>query len=303
MNAVETHGLSRRFGATLAVDAVTVSIKRGEVFGLLGPNGAGKSTLIRLLCGLYKPSAGSAVVLGLDLERESEQIRTRIGYMSQTFSLYEELTVDENLRFFGEIYSTRSPARLNEIRTLLGLERLGHTRISDLPTGQRQRAALAAAILHRPELVFLDEPTSGVDPRARVLFWDLIGRLASEGVTCLVTTHAMAEAERCDRLAFMSAGRMIAVGTVAELEQAAGLSIVQIDGQPWQESFRRLKLRWPQASLYGTRVHVPCSSVSVPEGEIRHILEGLEVREIAAVPPSLEDAFVALVAATAANGR
>jgi ABC-2 type transport system ATP-binding protein len=299
MSAIETRELSRRFGAVPVVDSVSFAVERGEVFGLLGPNGAGKTTLIRLLCGLLAPSAGGASVLGLDLARDREQIRTRIGYMSQVFSLYDELSIDENLRFFAEVYGVQNPQRLNDVRALVGLEHLGRSHVCDLPTGQRQRTALGAAILHQPELVFLDEPTSGVDPRARVAFWEIIGRLSAQGVTCLVTTHAMAEAEHCDRLAFMSAGRMVAIGTPVELKQTAGLTIVQVEGQPWQEVFRRLQGRWPRASLYGTRVHIPSVGGSVSEGDVRTVLDGLTVRSIATVPASLEDAFVGFIAQSA----
>ncbi len=293
MNAIATRGLTRRFGAFTAVDDVDLDVGAGEIFGLLGPNGAGKTTLIRLLCGLYAPSAGSATVLGLDVERERERIRAQIGYMSQSFSLYAELTVNENLRFYTGVYGGVDAGRVEAVCDQLELT--SHTRaarVVDLPTGVRQRAALAAAVLHDPRLVFLDEPTSGVDPRARRSFWSLIKGLAQAGTTVLVTTHAMTEAELCDRVALMISGRLIAAGTPAELTASTGMRILQVDAEPWQTAYRRLKARWPAASLHGRHTHVPFGDEREIERTARDLLAGLATRTMQIVAPSLEDAFV-----------
>ncbi len=213
--AVAVRALTKRFGDFTAVDGVTFAVGTGEVFGLIGPNGSGKSTLIRMLCGLRLPTAGDARVLGIDVRRRPEEVRRRIGYMAQRFSLYQDLTAAENLRFFGGVYGldwAALAARIEELGWLLDLgDALGRP-VCELPTGWRQRVALAGALLHRPELLFLDEPTAGVDPLSRRRFWELIYRLAGEGVTVMVTTHYMDEAERCHRLGLMNRGRFLALG-------------------------------------------------------------------------------------------
>jgi ABC-2 type transport system ATP-binding protein len=295
VSAIATHSLTRRFGSLTAVDGVDLEVGTGEVFGVLGPNGAGKTTLIRLLCGLYAPTCGAATVLGLDLERERERIRPQIGYMSQSFSLYVELTVAENLRFYLHLYhgGRGQAARMQAVCERLSLtSQVLHRRVSELPTGLRQRAALAAAVLHDPRLVFLDEPTSGVDPHARSTFWSLISNLAREGTTVLVTTHAMAEAGLCDRVALMRDGRIAAVGTPSELIAATELRILQVDAEPWQETYRRLKRRWPAASLHGRRTHVPLRGEQHAAREAHALLAGLQTRAMRLASPSLEDAFV-----------
>jgi len=303
MNAISTRGLTRRFGDFTAVDGVALEVGSGEVFGLLGPNGAGKTTLIRLLCGLYVPNAGSATVLGLDIESERERIRSQIGYMSQSFSLYGELTVDENLRFYTGVYGGASAGRVQAVCEQLALDaEARRARVEDLPTGLRQRAALAAAVLHDPRLVFLDEPTSGVDPHARRSFWSLIAGLAQAGTTVLVTTHAMVEAELCDRVALMISGRLVAVGTPAELVARTGLQILEVDAQPWQSVYRRLKARWPDAALHGTRTHVPFRDDHEMQSTARELLGGLAAPAMRIGAPSLEDAFV-WYAAGAGAGR
>ena len=293
MNAIATRGLTRRFGEIMAVDGVALEVEAGEVFGLLGPNGAGKTTLIRLLCGLYAPSAGSATVLGLDLERERERIRSQIGYMSQSFSLYGELTVDENLSFYAGVYGGADVGRVQAVCDHLALTAdARRARVAELPTGLRQRAALAAAVLHDPRLAFLDEPTSGVDPRARRNFWSLIAGLAHAGTTVLVSTHAMAEAELCDRVALMISGRLVAVGTPGELIAQTRMRILEVDADAWQTVYKRLKARWPGASLYGTRTHVPFRGGDEIERTARELLGELPARTMRITAPSLEDAFV-----------
>ena len=218
--AVVIHGLRKLFGSRVAVEGLELSIRRGEVFGLLGPNGSGKTTTIRMLCGLMAPTSGTATVVGHDVTREPEQVRRKIGYMSQRFGLYDDLTVAENIRFYASIYGLRGPARRQRTAELLadlGLEPRAGQLAGELSGGWKQRLALACATAHRPAMLFLDEPTAGVDPASRRLFWQWIYTLAGQGTTILVTTHYMDEAERCQRLAFLSRGHLIAVGTVAEV--------------------------------------------------------------------------------------
>jgi ABC-2 type transport system ATP-binding protein len=219
-DAVIIRGLQKRFGSLVAVDALDLTIRKGEVFGLLGPNGSGKTTTIRMLCGLMEPTAGSATVVGFDVIREAEQIRRNIGYMSQRFGLYDDLSVEENIRFYATIYSLHGAARARRVAELVEELDLGarvRQLAGTLSGGWKQRLSLACAIAHRPAMLFLDEPTAGVDPASRRLFWRKIHELAAQGTTILVTTHYMDEAERCERLAFLSRGRLIALGTVAEV--------------------------------------------------------------------------------------
>jgi ABC-2 type transport system ATP-binding protein len=218
--AVVIRGLRKVFGSRVAVEGLELSIRRGEVFGLLGPNGSGKTTTIRMLCGLMAPTGGTATVVGHDVINEPEQIRRKIGYMSQRFGLYDDLTVAENIRFYGSIYGLRGAARRERTAELLhdlGLEPRAGQLAGELSGGWKQRLTLACATAHRPAMLFLDEPTAGVDPASRRLFWQWIYALAQQGTTILVTTHYMDEAERCQRLAFLSRGHLIAVGTVAEV--------------------------------------------------------------------------------------
>jgi ABC-2 type transport system ATP-binding protein len=223
--SVETRGLTRRFGALTAVQDLTIRIEKGEVFGLLGPNGSGKTTTIRMLCGLLEPSAGSATVAGIDVTVAPEQIRQRIGYMSQKFGLYEDLTVSENLHFYAGIYELQGDARRRRVAAVVAFVGVGdrlRQLAAELSGGWKQRLALGCALLHQPTVLFLDEPTAGVDPAARRSFWRAIHELAAQGTTVLVTTHYMDEAERCQRLAMMSGGRLIALGTPAEVAAAVG---------------------------------------------------------------------------------
>jgi ABC-2 type transport system ATP-binding protein len=224
-NAIETHELTRRFGAITAVQDLTLQIERGEVFGLLGPNGSGKTTTIRMLCGLLEPSAGWATVAGIDVAAAPEQVKQHIGYMSQRFGLYEDLTVTENLEFYAGVYGLRGPARTARLTAVIDFIGLGgrlQQMVGQLSGGWKQRLALACALIHEPPVLFLDEPTAGVDPAARRTFWNGIYALAKHGTTVLVTTHYMDEAERCTRLAMMSGGHLIAVGTPAEVAAHVG---------------------------------------------------------------------------------
>ena len=234
--AIVVEGLSKRFDSFTAVDRVSFQVGRGEIMGFLGPNGAGKSTLIRILCGLLHPSAGSARVAGIDVAADPEAVRRRIGYMSQRFSLYDDLSVAENLRFFGGIYgvpAAETAARLNYAINMAGLAGREDALVANLAGGWKQRLALGAAILHRPPVLFLDEPTSGVDPASRRRFWDLIHTLGGEGVSVLVSTHYMDEAEYCHRIALINRGRLIALGTPAEIKR-------QADAVSMETSFIRL---------------------------------------------------------------
>lgn len=227
---VRTHALHKRFGDLVAVHALDLEIRRGEVFGLLGPNGSGKTTTIRMLCGLVLPTSGTAEVAGFDITTQSEQVRRRIGYMSQRYGLYDELTVAENLRFYASVYGLVGrdrEARLADHIALLGLGERLKQRAGTLSGGWKQRLALACATAHHPDLVFLDEPTAGVDPAARRTFWQTIYDLANSGTTVLVTTHYMDEAERCQRLAFLSRGHLIGVGTPAEVTKQFGADSVE----------------------------------------------------------------------------
>ncbi len=301
--AVFVEGLTRRFGDFVAVDRVSFEIGRGEVFGLLGANGAGKTTIIRMLCAIYRPSAGHARVLGFDTRERAGEIRARVGYMSQRFSLYGDLTVEENLRFYSAVYGRGAESSLDPILEQVGVTREQRlTRADALPTGIRQRAALAAAIAHDPELLFLDEPTSGVDPRSRVQFWDLIKALARQGTTVLVTTHAMAEAEGCDRVGLMTAGRMIAVGSPDQLVDRTAIKIVAVQARPWQRAYELIRGRWPQAALYGRRAHIPAGDPDAVAGQARELLGELEVESVTVQRPTLEDAFVWHIGAATPGG-
>lgn len=219
--AVKTESLTRKFGKFIAVDEVSIEVKKGEIFGFLGANGAGKTTMIRMLCGLLKPSAGNATVAGFDVYKQSEQIKQNIGYMSQKFSLYDDLTISENVEFYGGIYGLSKDvinSRRKKLLEQVGLSEIADAMTKDIPVGFKQRLALGTALLHDPPIIFLDEPTSGVDPEARRSFWDLIYQTAKDGKTVFVTTHFMDEAEYCHRLSIMRDGKLIALDTPGNLK-------------------------------------------------------------------------------------
>jgi ABC-2 type transport system ATP-binding protein len=301
--AIDVRGLSRRFGSFVAVKDLSFSVKQGEIFGFLGANGAGKSTTIRMLCGLLRPSAGTALVGGIDVSRDPEGVKRRIGYMSQKFSLYEALTVDQNIRFFGGIYGLageRLEARRRFVLDMAGLSGRENTLTRELPGGWRQRLALGCAIMHQPPIVFLDEPTGGVDPLSRRRFWDLIGTLSREGVTVLVTTHYLDEAEHCHRIAIIHAGQLAAMGTATELKQVfAARPIVEVHASKPVEAMALLD-RHPgveKTSLFGTAVHAVLRSGGVDPAALERELKAhdVEVRSVGVVTPSLEDVFLDVV--------
>jgi drug efflux transport system ATP-binding protein len=301
--AIDVRGLTRRFGQFVAVDNVTFDVRRGEIFGFLGSNGAGKSTTIRMLCGLLKPTSGTATVGGVDVTQDPEGVKRRIGYMSQRFSLYELLTVDQNIEFFGGVYGLDA-AKLTERRRLVidmaGLAGRETTLARDLAGGWRQRLALGCAILHEPAILFLDEPTGGVDPLSRRQFWRLIDALSQSGVTVLVTTHYLDEAERCHRVALIHAGRLAAIGTTTEVKQIfAGRPILEVRTDRSVEAMRLLD-GFPEVektSLFGTAVHAVLRRGDVRPEEIESKLRGggVRVESIAPVVPSLEDVFLDVI--------
>ncbi len=301
--AIVVEHLGRSFGAFRAVDDVSFDVRRGEVFGFLGSNGAGKSTTIRMLCGLLKPTAGRAMVDGVDVSRDPAGVRRRIGYMSQKFSLYENLTVDENIRFYAGLYGLsgeRLDARRRFVIDMAGLAGKERERTSALAGGWRQRLALGCALMHEPPIVFLDEPTGGVDPVSRRGFWRLIDGLARNGVTVLVTTHYLDEAERCDRVAIIHAGRLAALGTTAELKRVFQTRpIVEVIGPEAVKIMARLDTMAAveKTSLFGTSVHAVLRDTTVPPEQVRAALEGagLTVTSIDHVAPSLEDVFLDVV--------
>ncbi len=303
--AIEARGLTRRFGDLVAVNQVDLAIPRAQIYGFLGPNGSGKTTTIRMLCGLLRPTAGSARVLGREIPRDANALRRKIGYMTQRFSLYEELTVRENLAFMGEIYSLPPARRARRIEELLAEFRLDRPdqRAGTLSGGQRQRLALAACLIHEPELLFLDEPTSAVDPQNRRDFWESLFVLVAKGMSVLVSTHYMDEAERCHALAILDNGVLVAEGSPRDL--AAGIGAVVLEVETDEMRGARTALAgvsglWSVAQL-GTRLHVLIDPhVGDPEAAVRAALaqSGVEARvEVAAA--SLEDVFVA---ATSARG-
>ena len=300
---IQVVNLSKRFGKFVAVDRVSFDIRRGEVFGFLGPNGSGKSTTIRMLCGILLPTSGTGRVAGFDVARYPEQVRQNIGYMSQRFSLYEELTVRENLDFFAGIYGlppTEAAARREEVLSLAGLTDERDVLAHDLPGGLRQRLALACAVIHNPPVLFLDEPTAGVDPISRREFWGLIRTMAADGTAILVTTHYMDEAEHCRSLAFIYQGRLIAKGPPSVLKANLKGCLVEVQVAP-DALVPALKVlqSYPEASevaLFGTALHVTLSSPEAMPALRTHLqANNLADVGIETIVPSLEDVFVSLV--------
>ena len=308
MNAIEVQHLTRRFGDFIAVNDVSFHVRAGEIFGFLGSNGAGKSTTIRMLCGLLRPSSGTALVGGMDVIRDPEGVKRRIGYMSQRFSLYESLTVDQNIAFFGGIYGLsreRLAARRAFVLDMAGLRGRERVLTRALSGGWRQRLALGCAILHEPPIVFLDEPTGGVDPLSRRQFWRLIEELAGNGVAVLVTTHYLDEAEHCQRIAIIQAGRLAAHGTVDELKATfASRPILEVRAADAVQAMRALDAMpgVEKTSIFGTAVHAVLASRDQSPASIAAQLaaQGVHVSSCSVVPPSLEDVFLDVAERSAA---
>jgi ABC-2 type transport system ATP-binding protein len=307
-SAIVVNNLTRRFGDFVAVDRLTFDVQPGEIVGFLGSNGAGKSTTIRMLCGLLKPTSGTATVGGVDVGRDPEGVKRRIGYMSQRFSLYETLTVDQNIRFFAGIYGldgARLDARREFVLEMADLRGRENTLASDLAGGWRQRLALGCAILHEPPIVFLDEPTGGVDPLSRRQFWRLIEELARAGVAVLVTTHYLDEAEHCHRIAIIQGGRLAAHGTVNELKAMfASRPILEVHATEAVAAMRALDAMpdVEKTSIFGTAVHAVLRSSATTPQAIATRLEaaGIHVSACGLVEPSLEDVFLDVAERSAA---
>jgi ABC-2 type transport system ATP-binding protein len=301
--AIEIRDLVKTFGDFVAVDHVSFQVAKGEIFGFLGPNGAGKSTVIRMLCGLLTPTSGSGSVAGFDVASEPEEIRKNIGYMSQKFSLYDDLTVEENIDFFSRIYGvpTRSrPDRKAYVLRMAGLEDRRATLTRLLAGGWKQRLALGCAIVHNPRILFLDEPTSGVDPIARRSFWDLIYQLAEAGHTVLVTTHYMDEAEYCHRLALIYRGKLIALGLPDALKKDLhSHKLLQLETSDLLATMRALEAEPGvlDVAVFGAGLHAAVDDVETSTKRIRGVLEQqhIQIRRLEAIQPSMEDVFVALI--------
>jgi ABC-2 type transport system ATP-binding protein len=300
--AVLTQGLTKRFGAFTAVDHVDLRVEAGELYGFLGPNGAGKSTTLRMLCGILEPTEGSGRVLGLDLRREPERIKAAIGYMSQRFSLYDDLSAAENLVFYAMVYGVPGRARRERIDRMVQLADLvgrEDTLAGQLSGGYRQRLALACALVHTPRLMFLDEPTAGVDPVSRRTFWELIRHLADGGVTVVVTTHYMDEAEHCDRLGFIYQGRLIAQGTPAAIKaDAFGRPVFQVEA-PEPSRVIDILTDWPaveEAVRYGSLVRVVAAERGLGAAAVVERLRGAGLDpSVRVVAPTVEDVFISFV--------
>jgi len=303
-NSVVLENLVKRFGSFVAVDSINLTVRKGEIFGFLGPNGAGKSTTIRMLCGLLKPTSGRAVVAGHDVALEPEIVRQNIGYMSQKFSLYNDLTVEENIRFFGGMYQVPESEmndRVEWVLEMAGLKGRERWLTATLAAGWKQRLALGCAVLHKPAVLFLDEPTSGVDPISRRKFWELIHEMAASGVTVFVTTHYMDEAEYCNRLVLIYRGKIAAAGSPAELKRTAmkgellliecdplGAALEALEGAPLVRD----------VAVFGSALHVVVENAEAAMPELRERLEArsISVSRLQPIRASLEDVFVSLTA-------
>ena len=300
MNAIiAADHLTIRFGSFTAVRDVSFEISKGELFGFLGPNGSGKTTIIKALCGLLRPSEGTGRILGMDIRTEAAEIRRHVGYMSQKFGLYEDLTVAENIAFYAGVYglsAAKAAERTREVQTLTGIEPYMHRRAGQLSGGWKQRLALACSIIHSPQVVFLDEPTAGIDPVARRALWDLLFQLSGQGVTFFVTTHYMDEAERCGRLGYIYLSKLIAIGTVGQLQKLPdanppGTSRVQIEFENPSEALQRVRnipgIR--EATIFGRSIHALAET-----SRLAALRSELPSATIEIIQPSLEDVFVTL---------
>lgn len=310
-SSVVVEELVKRFGDFTAVDHISFETRRGEIFGFLGPNGAGKSTTIRMLCGLLRPTAGRALVAGLDVAREPEAVRQNIGYMSQKFSLYNDLTVLENLRFYAGLYNVPAGLLSERIRWVLemaGLTDRESSLTGTLPGGWKQRLALGCAVLHRPPILFLDEPTSGVDPLSRRQFWELIHQMGAEGVTVFVTTHYMDEAEYCNRLALIYRGQLVALATPTELKQRSMKGeLLLLECEPLGQAIEILQSA-PEvldAAVFGNALHLVVPEAVPAIAGLRAFLSerGVRVTRLESIRPTLEDVFVSLTTGRGNSGK
>jgi len=303
--AVIVKDLERRFGSFVAVKRISFAVAKGEIFGFLGPNGAGKSTTIRMLCGILAPSGGTGTVAGFDIRTEAEKIKAHIGYMSQKFSLYEDLTVEENIDFYSGIYCLtpeKKQERKEWVIEMAGLQEHRHSRTAILAGGWKQRLALGCAILHEPPIIFLDEPTSGVDPISRRRFWDLIYEFAGRGVTVFVTTHYMDEAEYCDRIALIYRGELIAMGSPEVLKtELMPEEVLEVLCERPQDAMGEIeKVRGvKEVALFGKGLHVVAEDGEATAAMVRSLLKerGYEIARVEKIAPSLEDVFVSLIEA------
>jgi len=309
--AVRVEDLEKWFGNFQAVNKVSFQVKRGEIFGFLGPNGAGKSTTIRMLCGIITPTAGKASVIGFDVFQQAEQIKAHIGYMSQKFSLYEDLTVEENIDFYSGIYQipqAQKKDRKDWVISMAGLDEHRNSLTAILPGGWRQRLALGCALLHNPPVIFLDEPTSGVDPISRRNFWDLIYQLAADGVTVFVTTHYMDEAEYCDRLAMIYHGELVAMGSPDELKvkymNTDVLNLECPDPFAMLQTVHKIT-EIKEAALFGRGLHITVqeASLAIPIIIKRLQDEKISYTKLEKINPSLEDVFVSIIEARDSSVR
>ena len=301
-SSVVIKDLVKQFGDFVAVNHISLETRKGEIFGFLGPNGAGKSTTIRMLCGLLTPTSGRAIVAGYDVAREPESVRQNIGYMSQKFSLYNDLKVIENLRLFAGLYNVSSDKLKERIGWALNMANLKGQEnliVGTLPGGWKQRLALGCAVLHRPPIIFLDEPTSGVDPISRRQFWDLIHQMAGDGVTVFVTTHYMEEAEYCNRLALIFRGKMVALGTPSELKHKSMKGeLLLVECEPLGPAVEALQ-QAPMimdAAVFGNALHLVVEQADAAIPQVKNYLEEhrVTVRRVEKIRPSLEDVFVSL---------
>ena len=300
--AVKVQNLTKKFGDFTAVDDISFEVKKGEIFGFLGPNGAGKSTTIRILCGIIGPTSGEGFVHGYSILKEQGSIKRTTGYMSQKFSLYEDLTPYENLEFYGGVYGLDSNARKDRIEWALNMSDLSGRRddlTSGLPMGYKQRLALGASLLHKPSILFLDEPTAGVDPLSRRSFWDLIYELSRSGVTVFVTTHYMDEAEHCDRIAFIDRGKLIRLDSPTALKQIdLTATIIEIITDDWMRTFNLLRDKkdvFGEVSLFGTKIHLSFAGDDYSRVKAFLNENNIGIKSLRPVVPSLEDVFVSLL--------
>jgi len=294
--AIDVEGITKSFDGHCVVNGLSMQVRRGEIYGFLGPNGSGKTTFLRILCGLLKPDAGSGKCLGFDVLRESDAIKRRVGYMTQRFSLYEDLSLAENLRFVADLYQVRKAGEaVRHTLESMGLAGRGAQLAGQLSGGWKQRLALAACLIHNPELLLLDEPTAGVDPKARRDFWEEIHRLAAEGLTVLVTTHYMDEAERCHRLAYISYGHLLASGSLKEVLAAAGLATWEVAGPGLGQLSRELQGLdgVEQVTAFGMKLHVSGRDAARLEEAIAPFRKEPYVWR--RIEPGLEDAFIGLM--------